>query len=889
MTIRTTHIYPRLSMLLALSLFPLFSVSQTLRGKITDENNEPIPYASVFIREMKQGTTSNTDGVFSINLPKGGYSIIFRCLGFETTEKKIEVKSDLNILNVTLGVRPYQIAPVIIGSKSEDPAYSIVRKAIAMAPYYQNQVSEFDAEVYLKGTLKVKKLSLLVKRAMRKTDETIKEGQLYLQESVNSIHFTAPNKYDQQVKMIRSNFPEFDGNSNNVMQFVNASLYQPQIGDVILPLSPYALNHYSYKYDGFSIQENRVINRIKVTPKRKSKQLVEGYMYIADDYWNLHEVDFTLESIVGTIRIKQTFGEIEDDAWLPISHNYEIIGKFMGNEGNAHYISSIKYSNVTLNSNLKAPAKLPRKPSLAEASKPVSGSQASPRQQAREKKDAEKLEKLMGKEVLTNREMHELKKIMDKRAAKADTLTEVLEIVNPVTVTIDSSARKADSTKWKELRPVMLTTDEVVVDQTIGNNLQPGNSLTDNDSLRGQRPNILKVGLLGKSWHNENKRQIIRFSGILGPDEFRFNTVDGFVIASMLSYRREFSDNTISIKPTAAYAFSRKKPMGTLYTSFNYSSMLRGVVGLNLGYTSMDFNQETGIENIVNTVASLGFGRNYMKLFENRFIELYHRIDPVNGLEIYTGATYANRKILENNTDFIIFPQNRDWYTSNQPRNELITADNLADNTAFIGRIKINYTPSYHYRMRGNRKLMLYSKYPTFKFQSRFGIPNIFNTDANFISWEVSANQTLKSGPSNRISYSFVYGDFISKKKLYFNDFAHFNSQISPVITRQMSHTYHNISYYKRSTDSEYGQILISYRSPYIALKYLPFLSNKIWLENLHFSSLFTRYNEPYYEFGYSISQIGALLSVGVFAGFEGMEFYSISVKVSIPLSGIDL
>ncbi len=126
-------------------------------------------------------------------------------------------------------------------------------------------------------------------------------------------------------------------------------------------MAPYALNHYNYKYDGFSIQEDRVINRIKVIPKRKSKQLVSGYIYIADDYYNLHEVDFTVESMVGILKIKQTFGEIEKNAWLPISHHYEINGKFMGSEGDIFYISSVKYSNVKFNSDLKTPASLAKK------------------------------------------------------------------------------------------------------------------------------------------------------------------------------------------------------------------------------------------------------------------------------------------------------------------------------------------------------------------------------------------------------------------------------------------------------------------------------------------------------------------------------------------------
>lgn len=877
--------------LLIILIFPNSLLAQSLLGKITDESNNPIPYASVFIKEAKQGTTSNTDGVFLINLPKGSYSIIFRCLGYETAEKKIEVKPGQNTLSVTLNVKPYQIAPVTIGSKNEDPAYSIVRKAIGMAPYYQNQIKEFNAEVYLKGTLKIKKLSWLIKKAMGNDADAPKEGQLYLQESVNSIHFTAPEKYEQKVKMIRSNFPGDNGGSSDVMRFTNASFYQPKIGDIILPLAPYALNHYNYKYDGFSIQEDRVINRIKVIPKRKSKQLVSGYIYIADDYYNLHEVDFTVESMVGILKIKQTFGEIDKNAWLPISHHYEINGKFMGSEGDVFYISSVKYSNVKFNTDLKTPASLAKKlaEKKVEESKPVAQKKVSAKQQVKDQKNAERLDKLMGKEMLSNREMYELAKLMDKQVKKADTSARSLEVVDPVTVTVDSFARKADSTMWNELRPVMLTADEIKVDEVLNKKLQEVNDSSETDTLKHKKSNILMTIYMGKTWRNQDKKQTIRFSGLFSPNEFRFNTVDGFVLGSTFSYRREFAKTTVYLRPSVSYAFARKTPMGTFASSFTYANMSRGMLGLNFGYTSTDFNQTTGISGITNTTASLWFGRNYMKLFENRYLTLYNRIDLINGLELYTGFSYSDRRMLENNTHFIIYERNRDWYTPNAPLNKLITPGNLDDNIALIGNIRISYTPFHRYRIRDNRKIMLSSKFPTFRLQTKFGIPGVLNSNADFINWEASVNQTIRTGPSNRFSYNLIYGDFISKDKLFFNDFIHFNTQITPVTARQFNNSYQNLNYYKRSTNSAYGQAFVNYQTPYLALKYLPFLSNRIWQENLHFSSLFTRNYKPYYEVGYSMSQIGALASVGVFAGFEGQKFYSLSVKVSIMLIGFDM
>jgi len=59
------------------------SYSQILKGRITNQNGEPIQYATVYIQELKQGTTANTKGDYELRLPAGKYMVIYQSLGFE--------------------------------------------------------------------------------------------------------------------------------------------------------------------------------------------------------------------------------------------------------------------------------------------------------------------------------------------------------------------------------------------------------------------------------------------------------------------------------------------------------------------------------------------------------------------------------------------------------------------------------------------------------------------------------------------------------------------------------------------------------------------------------------------------------------------------------------
>jgi hypothetical protein len=53
------------------------SNAQILRGRITTRSGDAVPYSTVYVQELKQGTTSNTKGDYEIRLPAGKYTIFY--------------------------------------------------------------------------------------------------------------------------------------------------------------------------------------------------------------------------------------------------------------------------------------------------------------------------------------------------------------------------------------------------------------------------------------------------------------------------------------------------------------------------------------------------------------------------------------------------------------------------------------------------------------------------------------------------------------------------------------------------------------------------------------------------------------------------------------------
>ena len=55
----------------------------TISGTVMDgEFNEPLPFATVMIKETGEGTTTDFDGVFSIDVRNNSYTLIFSFVGY---------------------------------------------------------------------------------------------------------------------------------------------------------------------------------------------------------------------------------------------------------------------------------------------------------------------------------------------------------------------------------------------------------------------------------------------------------------------------------------------------------------------------------------------------------------------------------------------------------------------------------------------------------------------------------------------------------------------------------------------------------------------------------------------------------------------------------------
>ena len=871
----------------------IISEAQSLKGIIRDTGGEPVRYATVYVNELRHGTTANIKGEYDIKLKPGSYTVFFQSLGFSPEVRNVTIGQTDKNLDITLTIQYYQIPEVRVTATGEDPAYGIMRKAIGLAPYHLNRIKHYEAEVYIKGSVVVNKIPRLLTRNINAEGLDIKEGDSYLIESINEIEYDAPDVYRQTVIAQQSTFPEVQETDISPMDVVRASFYQPVLADIaISPLSPNAMSHYRFSYEGSTPQGKFIVNKIKVTPKRKSQQVFEGTLYIIEDLWCLHSLDLTNENLAGSINIKQVYTPVQDDIWMPVSHNFDIKVSIMGVDADGTYGSSVTYTALEPNTELPRPETLDLNPT-AEQGILEEQREASKRQQ--------KIEEILQKEELSNRDMSKLSRLMEKEAEESEPGEDDLEIKKTTSYTVKEDAIIKSSEYWTEIRPIPLSEEEkksIRISDSLKVEAGLKKPATEQDSTangegsarKSKFISVMRDILLGETWYSKNRNSRFTSGGLIDPGHFGFNSVDGFKYGIDLNYYNEWdSGMTLSLSPEFGWDFARESVDWSVSGMITYNHMRQSRLVFWVGMGSKDFTNSAGISPFINMATSLLLKDNYLRLYESRYLTISQRSEYFNGFYVELRYAYDDRRLLNNNTNFSLFRRDED-YSGNIPFNEYLGAGGdtnadylLTNHIHHQFSTVISYIPRQRYRINNGRKSSAGSDYPTFKIYYDHGI-NITpdNENHHFDHIQFEADKTIPIGAFSEYSWRFRAGWFMNNEKLQFQDFNHFNIQSLPFLIRNHQDVFMLPDYYTLATPEYYIEAHFRYTTPYLLIKLLPFLSNTLMRENISLAYLYSPHTSNYYELGYGLSEIFLIGKIGVFAGFEDLSFKSAGVRFTL-------
>ena len=798
--------------------------AQILKGKITDAKGSMIASASIYIQEIKQGIIGDKEGNFQIKLVPGTYHLECSCIGYYPEKKSITVSNEDLAIEFILSEKMIELPEVIIKA-GEDPAYAIMRKAIEKAPYYQSVVKESSYEAYTKGSGKL--VSSPKSMAKIAGEEIVYfKDKLLMQESVSEFKFTAPDKYEQTIKAYSSTMPN-SVDPKAAFSITTASLYQPMYGQVVSPLNPKSFSYYRFKYEGFDEENGQIINKIRIIPKLDDSKLLEGVFYIADEDWNIRYAEFTIRQPFFQLDNYINYHPVKDNIYLATNYRSYVKANILGVKFNLDFYSSIHYTDVQLNDSLIAVENSRKKPEKKKKSLEIKA---------------------------------------DDRFKK----------------TVDSVATHRDSTYWSEMRTVALNEEEKKSYARKDSVQTYVDSLTQNrENPKFKFSNLITGGTVGR----DSAFARFRYSGLIDLLT-EYNFVDGVWLGQSFSLDFKRKKNTgWRIDPAVYWASARRKLIWKTDLFLNYAPRRLGQLQISAGKISEDYSGYAGINRLINSAFSLSAGRNYARLYEKSFGRISNQIDISNGLLLGFEIEYADRQRLDNHTTWNLFGIKNRWRPNvpeyNQPLNE--TFSRLAK-----GRISLQYTPEYYYRIVNGQKRYIRSRFPTFTADYQQGIAGSSGESySTFSRLELGVNQTVPLGVFDRFTYRLASGRFFNNNPFNYIDYKHFNTGGAVWLNfSDWEMSYALLPLYEYSTNKEWIQAFATYQTDYLVIKRLPFLQGKLFSESLHAKFLHTPDKKYYSEWGYSVNFLANAAVAGLFISFDSFQYNSWGLKISFPLFG---
>lgn len=712
-----------------------FAQYRFVRGYVYNENNEPVPFASIQVfnadrsadAEMEYGVSSLADGKYELKLDNGYYSIIFSAIGYETQKTELIVQNKDVVQNIYLKEKSIELEEVTIKKKRRDPAYEIIKQAIANKEQNQFKFTTCESDIYIKAFMrpmhkeelkenygrfamrlekdsikraqraeKEKNRESWVKKIFEKRDSTKhdslvtdslvqdslpKRNQYKIdKEATMSFAEVAAKRYyeaGKDVKEIREGF-KTAGNYWNLFYLTTAEghfdFYENLVHVEILsdfpivsPLSKGSALPYKFKLIKSYVENGRYIHQIQVTPRRSQTALFEGEIHILDGSFAIYKVDLKLNNYAlnyyDKFRIQQNYEWVNDSMWIVNRQEFTYHMREYKRVGN----TTVRYKNFDFN-------------------------------------------KDYGKKFFNNALLITTQEAVDK-----------------------------DSSYWESIRPEPLSKDEMEVIRYRDSIYQVTHSKAYLDSLDSVNNTFKPINFLENfQYYNREKKIMYYFptvpdvfnpGSILSPggyrnglyfgvektfDSERWLYVDGDVSYGHKNHDLNYNFSTSSLidalKPTWAYAeYSRQYDM--VNSSF----------GMSLEQASIaNFYQNEG-----------GF--------------IGARREIVNGFFVYSGLRYSEISSISHMESY-------DWI-----ENLFETIEPLDFNTftQFETTISLFYRPKQKYYMEPKRKVILGSKWPEFYSTINQGIPGVAKSRFNYTKFSFGFTQTITTGIMGESRYSF--------------------------------------------------------------------------------------------------------------------------------------
>ena len=465
----------------------------------------------------------------------------------------------------------------------EISADSIIERVMTFAPLYETIVSDYRANLYIKGRMDIQKKNFILRYvpSMFRLQKGVRE---YLLETYSDLHYTAPNIYDQKVKASQGTVR---GNRGlpGLLEYFNVNIYSSSLLNderLLSPLAKNAQKYYKYRIDSVMGDPNNLDFRIRFIPRTKSDQLVGGYMVVSSNVWSVREIRFSGRSELITFTCWIKMGDVgKKNEFLPVRYDVEALFNFLGNKVDGNYTASLDYKSIELKER-KVRKKEKRKYNLSES----------------------------------------------------------------FSLQCDTNAYKTDASTFAILRPIPLNENEkkLYFDYALRRDTATIQKPSKSQAFWGTmgdlmvedyKFNLSNIGSVRFSpFINPLLFSYSGSNGLSYRQDFRYNRL----------FR---GDKLLRIVPKLGYNFTRKEFYWSLNADFEYWPQKRGFFRLNVGNGNRIYSSKVLDELKAMPDSIFNFDLIHLDYFKDLYFNFRHTVEVVNGLDIGLGFSAHKRTAVE--------------------------------------------------------------------------------------------------------------------------------------------------------------------------------------------------------------------------------------------------
>lgn len=859
-----------------------------VRGYVKDKSGVPLAFATVYVENRKAGTATNEDGYYFLVLSPGTYQIRYQYLGYNTQIKEVKINNAQELVNVVLDEEPIELQTIQVSDNREDPAYTIMRRAIGKASYHAQQLDEYWVTSYIKGSGRLKKVPGLLKKQLEKAmkEEGIDTSTAFVTESVNEIHYKRPDEWEERVVSIRT---IGDDNNTSPNSFINSSFYLPKVNGAISPLSPQAFAFYKFEYLGFFTDHGQTINKIKVVPRSPGDQVFDGIIYIVDQLWNIHSLDLFTYFWGIKFNINQVYTPVEDLVWMPLNQIFDVNGSFFGFSFEYKYFANMKNYRLKINPELPEPELIV----LDDKIEKNKAKQADA--EVKKKADQPPVEWLGDGQEISRKQLRKIVKDYEKaelEESRTDTLAEVTSIRNTV---IDSNAYKQDSTYWETIRPVPLTAYELKgysrmdsisrvqaeVQSTKSNDTLSINigSKSSVERKKGSRSNFSMSDIWEGGNYRAGKQWQYGFGSPL--TNLHFNTVEGMHITIPFHLRQV--KKSFRFNPSIQYAVARERL--NAWAEISWGRQNTGLWSIAGGRRTRQYQESGAIHPIINDFFTLFTERNHLKLFEKTYARIGWEKRFNDRWSTSVHLERAQHQGLENHSEYNLVDRPNLVYSSNFPHNEEVGSTRFNSYQVTFLDWNLEARPWLKYQIRNKKKEIKDNSSPTVGLSLRLAMPVLANDDTRFQQVDAYFKHTMIVGAGGIFSTHVNAGLFMNRQEVSLPMFKHFPGNQIFITDMDPVKSYRLLDYYRFSTSRQYFSWFTNHQFRKLLITRFPLVRLTGMRENIFFNGLETPDSRHYMEVGYGLNYIFRLFRVEVATAFLDGRHYDWGVRIGIASS----